>query len=106
MLLGAVFMAVPIKMPRAARKELLALGKNTRVARLRRKLTAEIVAQRAGTTRQTIAKIESGNPAVKIGTYVAVLQVDLSRFDAAPLIAFIAAKETSFANETDGRIPR
>ncbi|CUH51708.1 helix-turn-helix domain-containing protein [Shimia marina] len=67
-------MAVPIKMPRAARKELVALGENIRVARLRRKLTAEIVAQRAGTTRQTIAKIESGNPAVKIGTYVAVLQ--------------------------------
>lgn len=67
-------MAVSIKIPRAARKELVALGENIRVARLRRKLTAEIVAQRAGTTRQTIAKIESGNPAVKIGTYVAVLQ--------------------------------
>ncbi len=67
-------MAVPIKMPRAARKELVTLGENIRVARLRRKLTAEIVAQRAGTTRQTIAKIESGNPAVKIGTYVGVLQ--------------------------------
>ena len=67
-------MAVPIKMPRAARKELVTLGENIRVARLRRKLTAEIVAQRAGTTRQTIAKIESGNPTVKIGTYVAVLQ--------------------------------
>ena len=50
-------MAAPIKMPRAARKELVTLGENIRVARLRRKLTAEIVAQRAGTTRQTIAKI-------------------------------------------------
>ena len=67
-------MAVSIKMPRAARKELVTLGDNIRVARLRRKLTAEIVAQRAGTTRQTIAKIESGNPVVKIGTYMAVLQ--------------------------------
>jgi transcriptional regulator with XRE-family HTH domain len=67
-------MAVSIKVPRAARKELVALGENICVARLRRKLTAEIVAQRAGTTRQTIAKIESESPAVKIGTYVALLQ--------------------------------
>ncbi|QCO54638.1 helix-turn-helix domain-containing protein [Pseudorhodobacter turbinis] len=67
-------MATAIIVPRAARKELEAFGEGIRVARLRRKLTAEIVAQRAGTTRQTLAKIESGDPAVKIGTYVAVLQ--------------------------------
>jgi transcriptional regulator with XRE-family HTH domain len=73
-LLGDTIIAVAIKVPRAARKELMTLGENIRIARLRRRLTAEIVAQRAGTTRQTIAKIESGNPAVKIGTYVVVLQ--------------------------------
>ncbi|NRB33046.1 MAG: hypothetical protein HRU27_20905, partial [Rhizobiaceae bacterium] len=32
-------------------------------------------------------------------------EVDLSRFDAAPLIAFIAAKETNYGTEKDGRIP-
>ena len=31
--------------------------------------------------------------------------VDLSRFDAAPLIAFTATKETDYGTETDGRIP-
>lgn len=31
--------------------------------------------------------------------------VDVSRFDAAPLIAFIAAKEMNYGIETDGRIP-
>lgn len=67
-------MATAIKVPRAARKELMTFGGNIRVARLRRKLTGEIVAQRAGTTRQTVAKIENGDPSVKIGTYVAVLQ--------------------------------
>ncbi|OCW57917.1 helix-turn-helix transcriptional regulator [Hoeflea olei] len=67
-------MATAIQVPRAARKELLVLGESIRVARLRRKLTAEIVAERAGTTRQTVARIEAGNPAVKIGTYAAVLQ--------------------------------
>jgi hypothetical protein len=30
--------------------------------------------------------------------------LDLSRFDAAPLIAFIATKETDYGTETDGRI--
>ena len=29
-------------------------------------------------------------------------EVDLSRFDAAPLIAFIAPKETDYGTETDG----
>ena len=32
-------------------------------------------------------------------------KLDLSRFDAALLIAFIAAKETHYGSETDGRIP-
>ncbi len=32
-------------------------------------------------------------------------ELDVSRFDAAPLIAFIAAKETNYGTETDGRIP-
>ena len=64
-------MAVPIKMPRAARKELMTLGENIRIARLRRRLTAELVAQRAGTTRQTSAKIANGTPAVKTGPHVA-----------------------------------
>ena len=40
-------MDVSIKIPRAARKELVKLGENMRVARLRCKLTAEILAQRA-----------------------------------------------------------
>ena len=32
-------------------------------------------------------------------------KLDLSRFDAAPLIAFTATKETDYGTETDGRIP-
>jgi len=31
--------------------------------------------------------------------------VDVSRFDAVPLIAFIAAKVTDYRNETNGRVP-
>ena len=33
------------------------------------------------------------------------ISLDLSRFDAAPLIAFIATKEMNYGTETDGRIP-
>ena len=32
-------------------------------------------------------------------------KVDLSRFDAAPLIAFTVTKETDYGTETDGGIP-
>jgi hypothetical protein len=32
--------------------------------------------------------------------------LDLSRFDAAPLIAFTATKETDYGTETDERIPQ
>jgi len=32
-------------------------------------------------------------------------RVDLSRFDAAPLIAFIVTKEMNYGTETNGRIP-
>lgn len=32
--------------------------------------------------------------------------LDVSRFDAAPLIAFIAAKEMNYGTETDRRVPR
>lgn len=37
---------------------------------------------------------------------LAILSLDLSRFDAAPLIAFTATKETDYGTETNGRIPR
>ena len=47
-------MTTAVKLPRAARKELIKFGEALRIARIRRRLPAEIVAQRSGTTRQTI----------------------------------------------------
>ncbi|SHH71630.1 hypothetical protein SAMN04488044_3074, partial [Cognatishimia maritima] len=41
----------------------------------------------------------------RIEDMLITMNVDLSRFDAAPLIAFTAAKETNYGTETDGRIP-
>ena len=49
------------------------MGEQIRLARLRRRLSAELVAERAGISRSTLWKIENGNPAVAIGMYAAVL---------------------------------
>ena len=42
-------------------------------ARLRRKLTSELVAERAGISRATLVSIEKGSPSVAMGCYAAVL---------------------------------
>lgn len=39
-----------------------------------RRLPMELVAQRAGTTRSTLYRIERGDPNVRIGSYMLVLQ--------------------------------
>jgi transcriptional regulator with XRE-family HTH domain len=52
---------------------LTAVGENIRLARLRRKLSAEQVSERASIGRATLWKIESGAPTVAIGSYLQVL---------------------------------
>lgn len=54
-------------------KVLKTMGEQIKLARLRRNLTAELVAERAGISRATLWKVESGNPSVAIGMYAAVL---------------------------------
>ena len=49
------------------------MGEQIRLARLRRHLTAELVAERAGISRVTLSNIEQGSPSVAIGSYAAVL---------------------------------
>ena len=49
------------------------LGEQIKLARLRRGLTAELVAERAGVSRATLWKVENGSPAVAMGIYAAVL---------------------------------
>ena len=55
------------------RKILSDMGENIKLARLRRDLSAELVAERAGISRATLCNVEKGSPSVSIGTYVAVL---------------------------------
>ena len=63
-----------ILLPRA-QKTISVLGENIKIARLRRKFSAEQVAERADISRPTLSSIEKGNPNVSIGAYVKVLSV-------------------------------
>ena len=49
------------------------MGEQIQLARLRRKLSSQLVAERAGISRQTLTAIEKGAPSVSIGSYAAVL---------------------------------
>lgn len=61
-------------LPHAARI-LQGVGENLRLARLRRRLTAKQVAERAGMNVVTLRAIEQGSPHATIGAYTAVMQV-------------------------------
>ena len=50
------------------------MGEQIKLARLRRNLATELVAERAGISRATLWAVEKGTPTVSIGTYAAVLQ--------------------------------
>ncbi len=63
----------PKLLPKLARL-LKQVGNNLRQARLRRRFSAETVAQRAGITRKTLWRVERGDPGVAIGIYARVLQ--------------------------------
>jgi transcriptional regulator with XRE-family HTH domain len=59
----------------SVRKILEELGENIKLARLRRKLSAEQVAERANISRPTLLSIEKGASGVAIGAYAQVLFV-------------------------------
>ncbi|MBX3006809.1 MAG: helix-turn-helix transcriptional regulator [Melioribacteraceae bacterium] len=51
------------------------LGENIRLARLRRRLSAQQISERANISRPTLSSIEKGRPNVSIGLYLQVLFV-------------------------------
>lgn len=49
------------------------LGENMKLARLRRNITAKLVAERANISISTLSLIEKGTPSVAMGNYMQVL---------------------------------
>ncbi len=64
----------PILLP-SLEKVLKEFGENIKLARLRRKLSAEQVAERANIARSTLWLVEKGSPSVAIGIYIQILLV-------------------------------
>lgn len=61
------------KTPLTVRQQLQRLGKDLKEARLRRGLKMSLVAERAGISRETLAKIQKGEPGVSMGSYASVV---------------------------------
>ena len=49
------------------------MGDQIRLARLRRNISVELAAERAGISRTTLWQVEKGSPSVAIGAYAAAL---------------------------------
>lgn len=49
------------------------LGERLKLARLRRKLSSAVVAQRAGISRTSLYKVEAGDAGATMGTYLRVM---------------------------------
>src|SRR6185437_9660498 len=57
------------------KKLLVALGERLRLARLRRQFSVDITCERAGISRMTLYRLESGSSAIALGTLLRVLAV-------------------------------
>ena len=59
--------------PAAVENALGRLGRNIRTARLRRKLSREVLAERIGISRYVMADIENGKPTTAMAAYLGAL---------------------------------
>ena len=57
----------------ATEEILRTMGEQIKLARLRRNISVELVAERAGISRATVYNVERGSPSVAVGIYAAVL---------------------------------
>ena len=74
---------------------LRAMGDQIKMARLRRNISVELVAERANVSRATVWSIENGSPSVAIGMYAAVLHA-LNNMDRDLLLV---AKDDEFGRQ-------
>lgn len=61
------------KLPIPVIKALRKMGQDISDARRRRRITMELMSERAEISRSTLAKIEKGDPATSFGNYAAIL---------------------------------
>src|SRR5579871_6809805 len=94
----------PPTLPLAARRALAKAGADVSAARRRRRLPLEIVAERSPTTRQTVARLERGDPSVAVGTWATVLFA-LGLIDRLSQIAAATTDDVGLALETE-RLPK
>ena len=62
-----------VKLLPNTQKKLTQMGTQIKLARLRRHLSVQLVAERAGISRATLWSVEKGSPSVAIGIYASVL---------------------------------
>lgn len=60
-------------MPLPVKRALAKLGADIKTARLRRRITTTLMAERAFVARSTLQKVEQGDPGVSLGVYATVL---------------------------------
>jgi transcriptional regulator with XRE-family HTH domain len=60
-------------MPLPVKRALTKLGADIKSARLRRRITTTLMAERAFVARSTLQKVEQGDPGVSLGVYATVL---------------------------------
>ncbi|MFL9990723.1 Helix-turn-helix domain-containing protein [Burkholderia sp. GAS332] len=56
-------------------KQMCALGERLKLARLRRELPTVLFAERLGISRDTLSRLEKGDPNIALGTYMRALRV-------------------------------
>jgi transcriptional regulator with XRE-family HTH domain len=90
--------------PLPVRRALAKLGADIRSARLRRRISTAVMAERAFITRATLLKVEKGDPAVSLGIYATVLFV-LGMTARLSDLADVRSDETGLQLEEE-RLPR
>jgi len=60
-------------LPIPVKKALKKLGNDIRTARIRRRISTDLMAKRASISRTTLTKLEKGDPTVSFGTYATVI---------------------------------
>ena len=85
-----------------AQRQIAALGKRLRAARLRRKMTQPMLAERVGVSVPTIGKLEDGDPSTSLATMLRVLTV----LGLAPGIDLLAAEDPIGRSLQDSELKR